>query len=374
LSFRAAFDLSTVPHALGGVSGYLMSLAAALQESAGEAGCELVTVDVPAVHPGIPGPELAAVSVPTPAYLKVPFIRRIPLRRGWEEESRARRIAAATGYPSVYHHGGVQPGCPPGAVSVVTVYDLSAREHPEWHTPETVEYFRMEEGLLRSGSFACAISAWTARRVHDALEVPWERILAAGGAAADRFSPGSPSSEVMETCGLVPGHYMLHVGNFVPRKNIPFLCDSYMRSRERGLELPLVFVGAGGWGEEGPADGEGIRILRNMPDSHMPDLYRGAVALLLPSECEGLGLPVLEALACGTPVICSDAAALPETLDGCGRLLPAGDTEAWTSAMLTLGDPAEVEQLRNMAAKHRRVRWESVAKTVLDFYRRISRS
>lgn len=372
MSFRAAFDLSTVPHALGGVSGYLLSLASALLESAGEDGWEVVTVDVPAVHPGIAGPAAATVSVPTPAYLKVPLFRRLPIRRGWEEGSRALRIAAASGYPAVYHHGGVQPCCPPGAVSVITVYDLSAMEHPEWHTPGTVEYFRIEEGLLRSGSYACAISGWTAMRLREVLGIPRERILAAGGAAADSFSPGAPSPSVMEIYGLVPGEYMLHVGNFVPRKNIPFLCDCYARSREMGLELPLVFVGAGGWGEEGPSEGEGMSVFRSVPDEHMPHLYRGARVLLLPSECEGLGLPVLEALACGTPVVCSDAAALPETLDGCGRLLPVGDSEAWTTAMERLGDPAEVETLRKMAAKHRRVRWTGIAERVMEFYRRIS--
>ncbi len=371
-AMRAAFDLSSVPHALGGVSRYLLSLAEAFVISAPERGIEPLLVDVKAAHPGVPGPGAPCRVVPTPFYMRIPLLRRIPIRRGWEESSRASRIGRHTGWPRIYHHSGVQPFNPPGSISVVTVYDISALDHPEWHTEDTVAYARVEEGLLRSGSYAAAISSWTGQSLSDRLGIPEERVYAAGGAADDTFSPGDPSPEVMEGYGLKPSGYLLHVGNFVPRKNIPFLVDVYRESRKEGVDIPLVLVTAGGWGDVEVTEGDGVRILHRVPDVHMPHLYRGARALLMPSEYEGLGLPVLEAFACGTPVISSDSAALKETVGHGGVLLPAGDGGAWLRQLNALMDPAGIDILRHMSASVERRRWTDVAEGLCDFYRRIA--
>ncbi|MBN2587546.1 MAG: glycosyltransferase family 4 protein [Candidatus Fermentibacteraceae bacterium] len=369
---RVAFDLSSVPHALGGVSRYLLSLAEALVTAAPERGIEPVLVDVEAAHPGVPGPGAMCRVVPTPLYMEIPLLRRIPIRRGWEESSRAGRIGRRTGWPRVYHHSGVQPFNPPGSVSVVTVYDFSALDHPEWHTRDTVSYAGVEEEMLRSGSYAAAISSWTGHSLSGRLGIPEEMVYAAGGAADDDFSPGDPSPEIMEEYGLEPFGYLLHVGNFVPRKNIPFLVDVYRESRKEGMDVTLVLVTEGGWGGVTVAEGDGVRILHRVPDVHMPHLYRGARALLMPSEYEGLGLPVLEAFACGTPVISSDSAALKETVGQNGALIPAGDGRAWLSQLKSLSDPARIEVLRRMSASAHRRRWSDVAEGLCDFYRKIA--
>lgn len=370
-SLRAAFDLSPVPHAVGGVSRYLTRLAAALRQRAPDFHVELVLVDVPAAHPGVPGPSSDCLEMPTPLYMKIPLARRIPIRRGWETSSRPRRLARLTGSPAIYHHSGVQPFHPPGSLSVVTVYDLSALEHPEWHTGATVSFAETEAEMLRKGAFAAVISQWTGDRLVRTLGVPEERVYVAGGAAGDEFSSGTPSAEVMKEYGLSPGNYFLHVGNFVPRKNIPFLIEAYAESRSRGVDIPMVMVGEGGWGNVRMRDLPGLRILRAVPDSRMVHLYRGARALLYPSRYEGLGLPVLEAFACGTPVISSSSSALPETVGEGGVLLPPDEPQQWVREMAAMSDPSRKEALGRMSESVERVRWPDVAEGLLKFYRRI---
>lgn len=370
-SLRVAFDLTAVPHAVGGVSRYLTRLAEALRLRAPEYNVELVLVDVPAAHPGVPGPPLDCVSMPTPLYMKVPLARRIPIRMGWEPSSRPARLAGITGRPAVYHHSGVQPFHPPGSLSVVTVYDLSALEHPEWHTGATVAFAGREAEMLRRGAFAAAISRWTGEQLVRTLGIPEERVYVAGGAAGEEFSPGTPSAEVMEEYGLTPGDFFLHVGNFVPRKNIPFLIEAYAESRRRGVDIPLVLAGEGGWGNVKIRDLPGLRILRGVPDRHMVHLYRGARALLCPSRHEGLGLPVLEAFACGTPVISSDASALFGTVGEGGVLLSPDEPGRWADEMTAMSDPSRTEALRRMSESVERVRWPDVAEGLLKFYRRI---
>lgn len=368
---RAAFDLSPVPHAVGGVSRYLTRLAESLRLRAPDFNVELLLVDVPAAHPGVPGPSSDCLEIPTPLYMKIPLARRIPLRRGWEKSSRPRRLARFTGSPAIYHHSGVQPFHPPVSLSVVTVYDLSALEHPEWHTGATVSFAGREAEMLRRGAFAAVISGWTGDRLVRTLGVPEERVCVAGGAAGDEFSPGNPSARVMKEYGLTPGNYFLHVGNFVPRKNIPFLIEAYAESRRRGVDIPLVMVGEGGWGNVPMRDLPGLRILRAVPDSRIVHLYRGARALLYPSRYEGLGLPVLEAFACGTPVVSSSSSALPETVGEGGVLLPPDEPERWIEEMAALSDPSRAEALGKMSESVYRVRWTDVAERLLKFYRRI---
>lgn len=273
---------------------------------------------------------------------------------------------------AIYHHSGVQPVYPHSCKSVITMYDLSALESPQWHTSQTVIYAEREARLIESGSFVLAISNWTGRRVRDYFGLPSDRVFCAGGAADKIFSPGTPSSAVMQEFGLETGRYLLHVSSFVPRKNIPFLIDVYVKSREKGVEIPLILVGTGGWGNVEVKQGPGVRILKNISDTTMVELYRGARALLCPSSFEGLGLPVLEAFACGTPVISSNAAALSDTVGSSGILLEPDDHEGWIREISKLEEPARVNELRKMSSSAVRKDWHDIARVICEFYRKVS--
>ncbi len=194
-----------------------------------------------------------------------------------------------------------------------------------------------------------------------------------GGAADGLFTRGDPLSETLQTLGLKPQGYFLHVGNFVPRKNIPFLIETHSESQVHGEKIPLVLVGAGEWGdlnlqEERP----GVIVLRNTTDTMLLDLYRGARALLMPSECEGLGLPVLEAFACGIPVISSNTTALAETVGTNGIKLDPADHQAWVTEIVSLKDPQRVDELRRMSRAAQRNDWQDIAVGICGFYRKIS--
>ncbi|MCD4702255.1 MAG: glycosyltransferase family 4 protein [Candidatus Aegiribacteria sp.] len=310
----------------------------------------------------------------TPFYMKVPLFRRIPIRKRWEEGSRSERLNRLTAGSTIFHHSGVQPEYPPGCPSVITMYDLSAYENPQWHTKETVVFAEREARLINGGSSVMAISEWTRQRIMDYFGLPPERVFCAGGAADEVFSPGSPSLECMAGYDLKPGDYLLHVGNFVPRKNIPFLLDVYRRLRETGFDIPLVLVGEGGWGDIHLEELPGVRILKNVPDVVMPELYRGARALLCPSRYEGLGLPVLEAFACGTPVISSNAAALEDTVGKDGIQLDPCDHESWIREIRALEEPERVDELRRMSSKAVRKDRLEISRGICGFYRRISGS
>lgn len=366
------FDLSVVPHALGGVSRYLLSVVNALSEVASEFEIDFTPIDVPAVHPGVPGPEVNCQILKTPFYLRIPFFRRIPIREKWEERSRSSRLYEYSGDNAIYHHSGVQPEYPHGCKSVVTMYDLSALENPQWHTEETVDFAKKEARLIKDGSSVMAISNWTGQRVRDFFGLPQDRVFCAGGAADEKFSPGPSSTVILNELNLQHGNYLLHVSSFVPRKNIPFLIDVYEKSREKGVEIPLVLVGAGGWGNVEVKQGPGVRMMKNVSETAIVELYRGARALLCPSRFEGLGLPVLEALGCGTPVISSNATALPDTVGNNGILLEPNDHEGWIREITMLEEPARVEELRKMSSSARRKNWQDIARGICGFYRRIS--
>ncbi len=367
-------DLSIVPHAIGGVSRYLLSVARALKEVAQEEEIEFSTLDVPAVHPGVPGPSVDCIELRTPFYLKIPFLRRIPIRRKWELCSRSRRIKQIAENCSIFHHSGVQPEFPANSRSVITVYDLSALEHPEWHTGETVAFAEREAKMIRNGSRVVAISEWTAKQVSAYFDIDPESICVAGGAADDIFIPGEPSADTLKKLDLKNGEYLLHVGHLVPRKNIPFLIDIYYRARERGLRFPLVMVGSSAWGNISIEHDSNVRIIDNINDRILVDLYRGARVLLYPSSYEGLGLPALEALACNTPVIAANTTALTETVGDRGMLLSPDDPEAWIQALLMLKDAGKMAELRSMAEGAQLENWRDVAKRLCGFYRRINES
>ncbi len=367
-------DLSIVPHAVGGVSRYLLSAARELKKVAQEEGIEFSTFDVPAVHPGISGPSVDCIELRTPFYLKIPFLRRFPIRNNWEKRSRSRRIKKIAENCSIFHHSGVQPEYPANSRSVVTVYDLSALEHPEWHTGETVVFAEKEAEMIRNGSLVVAISEWTAKQVSAYFDIDPESICVAGGAADDIFTPGDPSSDTMSRLDLKPGEYLLHVGNFVPRKNIPLLVDIYYKARERGLRYPLVMVGSRAWGNISIEHDSNVRIIENIDDRKLVDLYRGARVLLYPSSYEGLGFPALEALACNTPVIAANATALTETVGNRGMLLHPDDHEEWIQALLVLKDAGKMAELRSMAEGVPGETWRDVTKRLCGYYRKINES
>lgn len=364
---RVVLDMTIAAHALGGVGRFALGLAGGLERVSADHGVQIEFLDVPAARRGTPAPWPGAVVLESPFLTGLPGLRGLACRLDAERRSRARRISRLLD-ADLFHVSGVQPEAPRGAPKAVTFFDPSALEHPEWHTPDTVRFSQIEAGLIRRGAFVLAISEWSASRAREIFGRD-HGIGVIGGAADGFFMPGEPDQDLLGAFGLERDGYLLHVGNYVPRKNIPMLIEAHAAAARSGMDLPLVLAGAGGW-KEPCTVAAGVKVLRAIPDATLLSLYRGARALMLPSVYEGLGLPALEAMACGCGVVAADSTALPETLGGYGLLLPPDDRAAWSGAMISLRGGGLSGELRAMAAARPRPTWEEVAGNACRLYGR----
>ena len=159
---------------------------------------------------------------------------------------------------------------------------------------------------------------------------------------------------------------MLAVATREPRKNLPALLDAFSLLRKRRPELTLALAGLVGW-EERPLEAEGVRLLGYVPDEELARLYRGASAFAYPSRFEGFGIPVVEALACGTPAVVSSHPSLDEACGDGARRADPDDPQAFAEALeQALVGPAE---LRKRGLAHAaRFTWRACGEAVLAGY------
>jgi glycosyltransferase involved in cell wall biosynthesis len=248
-----------------------------------------------------------------------------------------------------------------GGVRATTVYDLSPLHHPDWVAPLTA---RMHGRKYRHAAQACdvlfAISSYTARDVVETLGVPSERIALAYPGVSTRYSPEGARADLGSP-------YVLSVATLEPRKNLGRLVEAFALARARRPELQLVVAGAPvSWAEQ-DLHAEGVRALGYVPDSDLPALYRGAALLAYPSLLEGFGIPVVEAMACGTPVV---ASAHPSLDDAAGDAAVRADPKS-PVALASAVERAMVEreQLIPLGLRHAsRFTWRACGEAVLAGY------
>jgi glycosyltransferase involved in cell wall biosynthesis len=246
-------------------------------------------------------------------------------------------------------------------VRATTVYDLSPLHHPEWVAPLTARmHGRKYAHAARTCDVLFAISRFTARDVVETLGVTEERVALAHPGVAARFSP-----QGSRTHRSAP--YLLSVATLEPRKNVETLVTAFQLVRARRPELELVVAGAPvAWAEQ-QLGGEGVQALGFVPDTDLPSLYRGAEAFVYPSLFEGFGMPVLEAMASGTPVV---ASAHPSLDDAAGDVAIRADPrspEALASAVESA--LTERQALVPRGLEHaRRFTWETCGRALLAGY------
>jgi glycosyltransferase involved in cell wall biosynthesis len=237
---------------------------------------------------------------------------------------------------------------------IATVHDLAVVRHPELFTAWTRSYARtLLLPVLRAATRVLAVSERTKRDVVELARVPAERVDVAYNAAdTGVFAPEGAAAD---------GDYVLAVGTLEPRKNLPRLIDATGR-----LGLELRIAGARGWGGV-DVDASHVRWLGRPDDAELATLLRGALCLAYPSLWEGFGIPVLEAMLCGTPVVTSAGSAMEEVADGAAELVDpydVGSIAAGIERALARRDELRAAGLRRAAA----FSWQATADAVAGAY------
>lgn len=306
---------------------------------------------------------------PDPAFAPPIPVRNLPLSGRWLYESWLRfgwpKVERATGPVDLVHCTGVIP--PPSiAPLVATLHDVAWRHRPDQFTRHGVRVFeqslaeiRRRARLVLCPSAATMLDAERAGIGSDRLRlVPW------GVEAA----PVTPQDCRDVRCKYsLPRDYLLFVGTLEPRKNL--------RRLTKALELihndvPLVVAGAQGWGEAGFDELSNVQFIGFVPDSDLPALYSGAAAFCYPSEREGFGMPVLEAMSYGVPVVTSRGTSTEEVAGGAAVLVDPYSEEDIARGIeeALVHRRALREKGLRQAARHR---WSETARLTVQAYREV---
>jgi glycosyltransferase involved in cell wall biosynthesis len=250
---------------------------------------------------------------------------------------------------------------------------------PDWAVKIWSDYYEMAR---RHGDIFLTFSEHASDDIAETLGIPRDRLRSVPLATGRQFRPIADRAMIAGTLaqwGLEPGNYILSVGALEPRKNQTLILEAYERLRSR-RQLPrgckLVLSGSRGWKYEPLLErieslglGEDVVLLGHADP--LEYLYNGAIVKIFPSLMEGFGLPPLEAMSCGTPVITSNTSSLPEVVGDAGILIDPRDVDGLVEAMRrVLGDPALREQMRSRGlARAAGFTWERTASGYLDALR-----
>jgi glycosyltransferase involved in cell wall biosynthesis len=265
--------------------------------------------------------------------------------------------------------------------SVVTLHDLTLLLFPEWHPPDRLALMAhaLEPAVMRADHVIVPSHA-TRSDVLKLLPVDSERVTVVPEGVAPSFAP-RPAQEVdarLAPLGLRTGGYLLFLGTVEPRKNLLRLLQAVELSAP--AIGPLVIAGGRGWNNAAIEDAAGrleragrVRRLGYVPDALRPALLTGARAFVYPSLYEGFGLPPLEAMACGTPVLTSNVASLPEVVGDAALLTSAEDVPALAAALerIWTDDALRADLRARGLARAREFSWERSARLTLDVYDRV---
>jgi len=243
---------------------------------------------------------------------------------------------------------------------VVTFHDLAVLRRPEAFNAWTCRYSRaLLPRVARAADRLIAVSEFTAQELVDLLRVPETKIRVIPNAVGRPFTPEGEAAE---------GEYVLAVSTLEPRKNLERLVEAFGRAELNGYELRVV--GARGWGDVKIASGEQVRWLGEVSDDELARLYRGARCAAYVSLYEGFGLPVLEAMACGTAVVSSDLPTVREFGRGVITVDPA-DPDAIAAGLIAALEKREElgRQGREAATAYS---WSRVARETAEVYGELS--
>jgi glycosyltransferase involved in cell wall biosynthesis len=356
---RIAFDVSPLSHPLLGIGNYIQgSLRGLVEAAAGEH--EIVAFAPTSVK----GPDriraaLEGIDVELLTW-RLPFSHAV--RTAWSRAGHPAAERLLGPFDALHYTDWMFPPQAAG-VRATTIHDLVPLHHPEWTTARTRS---MHGRKYKNAAETCDVvfvnSAYTGRDVTATLGVSPERIRVAHPAPKPVFRAGGEAADL-------GAPYVLTVATLEPRKNLQTLIEAH---RLLGGDIEIAVVGAEGWGEQPLLDGPGIRRLGYVSDEELARLYRGAAVVAYPSRFEGFGIPVIEAMACGVPVVVSAHESLDEASGSAALRADPDDPAAFAAAI----DRALHERDRLVAAglEHvTRFSWRAVGETFLRGYEEAAR-
>jgi glycosyltransferase involved in cell wall biosynthesis len=266
------------------------------------------------------------------------------------------------------------------ARGILTVHDLSFLHYPECAPPGLLAYLKaVVPRSVHNARLVLADSESTRRDIVELLGTRPEKVRVVYAGVGPEFKPVFDPpllAEARARYGLA-WPFVLNVGTLEPRKNHVRLIRGFAQLLPRNPDLRLVLVGGKGWlYEDVYAEVSRLNLQDRVifpgfvTDADLPALYSLASIFAYPSLYEGFGLPVLEAMACGTPVVCSSASSLPEVAGDAALLADPTDVDALTHALdeALTNDPLRAELRRRGAAQAARFTWPAAARTLLDAY------
>ncbi|ARU86609.1 glycosyltransferase family 1 protein [Pseudomonas sp. M30-35] len=304
-----------------------------------------------------------------------------PLRRALEQQRFTQGLRKQPA--GLYHDPSLCPFEFDGPM-VMTLHDLAHVHHPETQPADRIaEIDRHAAKAVQRATRVMVDSEYIAAEAAHYYGFAKDKFVVAPLGCAERFQPREPEDlrEPLQQFGLVPGQYLLCVGTLEPRKNLQLALNAHQRlSESLRRQYPLVIVGMAGWLPESysqqlqQALAAGFaRVLGYQPDALLAQIVSGARLLIFPSLYEGFGLPVLEAMSSGVPVVLSRRASLPEVAGGAGSYIDVDDDMGCAQVITQLLEDQQLWQAKRAAGLTRaqQFSWQRCAAVTADVYRQV---
>lgn len=380
-ALEIAFDARMLHYRRAGIGHYSISLLRALSQLSGEEGLRVQVLQMRSD---------AEPAVRDPRFRRVPMLT--PPHHRFEQPVLGAELLRLRPRPALIHSPDFVPPLYRRMPAVANIQDLAFLLFPGMTllTDESKRYYGQVYRAAESSEALIALSNSARDDIVSLLGVKPEKVAVIPAAAGPQFKPPADLPEAQRQAarefGLPTpqeGGYVLFVGTVEPRKNLPALLEAYRMLLDAGRAKPapvLAVAGQEGWLSErahARIDELGLRrhvqLLGGVSDASLVRLYQGARAFAMPSIYEGFGLPVLEAMQSGVPVVSSNAGSLAEVAGDAALLVAPGDVEGWAAALeCVLLDEAEANRLREAGLEQAgRFSWERAARETLGLYRKV---